>query len=358
MNFNKNILYHHIFYMLIIFTFLLSFIKCQNEENINELLTNIYNKINFLPKENKLYYRINKGICIKEPKILNNEVDEDNEGVGRYYCLINNNFYLLKGEGNYDNVFNISNQNENFYDLNIYKNNSNQLNFIISYINNQNSCIEFIHYDNNYNNKTFTYYIDKLSYEVIYKSLSCQILDIDKFYCFYYLSNSTLFMNSFNISNNFILINKTYIQHNDLRQDDGKNIIRTLLLNIKEIIVCPSLNNFIVCSSFKIDIQEFSIWTKEYSGRSQEIDIFKNNNDIIITRRSFDSLEIFSYNNDTLSNSKTCSFDNNFQLNLYFYFFTYDISHNVYKLITNLNDLNYHCNITGDNNSFLNNVIE
>ena len=84
MNFNKKILYHHFIYMLIIFAFLLSFIKCENENDINELLTNIYDKINFLPEENKLYYRINKGICLKEPKNLNNEVDEDNEGVGKY----------------------------------------------------------------------------------------------------------------------------------------------------------------------------------------------------------------------------------------------------------------------------------
>ena len=165
----------------------------------------------------------------------------------------------------------------------------------------------------------------------------------------------------YNVSDKILYEKTKYTVHPNLYQSDGFNEIRTLVLNSNEIIICLCLSMQTQCIIYKNIAEKFSNWSNIKDSSTHEIDIFYFNNifnDIVITSKSYQNLDIFSYNNDTLSERKNCSFDYNFQINLTFYFFTYDISGNNYKLITNLDDQCYKCDIIDDNKTSINNTIE
>ena len=341
---------------MILLNILLLNALCQENDD-KKIFEDIYSKMHLLPFENRLIFGNNR-TCIYDYEI--SELIKSkyyNERI--YFCLYDDTVYLLANKTDFIELFKIDNINEKFfYDFNIYINETNDIDCIITYSNRQNQII-FNHYQisikdkYNYNINITTYFFEVPA--TLSRGINCHKLHSNnRLICFYSYINQSFYASNFDISNHFKdIITDYYTSCKDINySNDGETIIRGAFIKDKnQYCVCRIENSFIQCIIYNymndsftdncIDgIKNIPCNLKEQISSYY----FQENHEILLTCKTYDgNYQTYYYNenNDNFKQNNDCDL-NAYDLdkkNCLFYFFTFDKNNHSYELITNWTNL-------------------
>ena len=206
------------FYKLFIFILLFHHKICQYH-NKSEELEKIYSTLEYLSDDSDFIDNRNQ-IYMYNSQISNVLNNHYNDNKKKFIHFDLNSIYILINESYYEKWFDFGIQsmsfklNENdYYDLTVFVNENNTINFIISFI--YNKLVNFYHYQksitDNINISNY-YYFNNHSSIILGKGISCHMLENDNniLICFYSkINNIEILTSCFRTDNNFTLVGET-----------------------------------------------------------------------------------------------------------------------------------------------------